>query len=260
MILALGCRENHSRVMLRAIVTGGATNIGRAITEGLLAEGACVVVGQPDVAVAKELQEKYGDRVIALEVDVADAVRCREFVDEAARELGGLDVLVNNAAITGAVALATLDELTSEDFDRMVRVNLSGPIFCSQAAVPHLRKAGGGVIVHVSSVNAFKPQAGGMVYAATKAAIGSVTQSMARELAPDGIRVVAVAPGDIRVDSSGASAKTMQERGLDSGIAAQTPLGQGEPNDVAEAVVFLCSGKARFVTGTTWVVDGGLLA
>ena len=246
--------------MLRAIVTGGATNIGRAITERLLAEGARVVVGQPDVAVASALREQYGERVIVLRVDVADAAQCRAFVEEAARELGGLDVLVNNAAITGAGALATLSELSADVFERMMRVNLGGSIFCAQAAVPHMREAGGGVIVHVSSVNAFKPQAGAMVYAATKAAIGSVTQSMARELAADGIRVVAVAPGDIGVDTSAASAKLMTERGLDSGIAEQTPLGQGEPSDVAETVAFLCSGKAKFVTGTTWVVDGGLLA
>ncbi len=246
--------------MLRVIVTGGATNIGRAITERLLAGGARVVVGQPNVAVAHDLREKYGERVVALEVDVADPLRCRKFIDDAVRVLGGLDVLVNNAAITGEGALATLDELTADNFDRMVKVNLGGPIFCSQAAVSYLRQARGGVIVHVSSVNAFKPQAGAMVYAATKAAIGSVTQSMARELAADGIRVVAVAPGDICVDTSAASAKTMAERGLDSGIAAQTPLGQGEPNDVAEAVAYLCSNKAKFVTGTTWVVDGGLLA
>jgi glucose 1-dehydrogenase len=250
----------HTNGMLRAIVTGGASNIGRAITERMLAEGARVVVGQPDVAMASALREQYGERVIALEVDVADAAQCQAFVDEAARVLGGLDVLVNNAAITGAVVLATLDELSPDDFERMMKVNLGGPIFCAQAAVPHMREAGGGVIVHVSSVNAFKPQAGAMVYAATKAALGSVTQSMARELAADGIRVVAVAPGDIRVDTSAASAKIMSERGLDSGIAAQTPLGQGEPNDVAETVAFLCSGKAKFVTGTTWVVDGGLLA
>ena len=253
-----GAKQNSE--MLRAIVTGGATNIGRAITERLLADGARVVVGQPDITVATTLREKYGDRVVALQVDVADAAQCRAFVDEAARVLGGLDGLINNAAITGAKALTTLGELPSDDFDRMMKVNLGGPIFCAQAAVPHLREAGGGVIVNVSSVNAFKPQAGGMVYAATKAALGSVTQSMARELASDGIRVVAVAPGDIRVDTSEASAKTMAERGLDSGIAAQTPLGQGEPNDIAETVAFLCSGKAKFVTGTTWVVDGGLLA
>ena len=250
----------HSAAMLRAIITGGATNIGRAITERLLAEGARVVVGQPDVTVAASLQEKYGDRVIALAVDVGDATQCREFVDTAAQALGGLDVLVNNAAITGAAALTLLSELSAADFDRMTKVNLGGPIFCAQAAVPHLRAAGGGVIVHVSSVNAFKPQAGAMVYAATKAAIGAVTQSMARELAADGIRVVAIAPGDIGVDTSAASAKIMSERGLDSGIAEQTPLGQGEPNDIAETVAFLCSGKAKFVTGTTWVVDGGLLA
>ena len=250
----------HSADMLRAIVTGGATNIGRGITERLLAEGARVAVGQPDVAVAASLQEKYGDRVIALAVDVGDAAQCHAFIDAAAQALGGLDVLINNAAITGAVALTPLSELSADDFDRMTKVNLGGPIFCSQAAVPHLRKTGGGVIVHVSSVNAFKPQAGGMVYAATKAAIGSITQSMARELAGDGIRVVAVAPGDIRVDTSAASAQTMAERGLDSHITAQTPLGQGEPSDIAETVAFLCSGKAKFVTGTTWVVDGGLLA
>lgn len=250
----------HPERMLRAIVTGGATNIGRAITERLLADGAHVVVGQLDVAVAEPLRQKYGDRVTALAVDVGDAAQCQTFIDAAARVLGGLDVLVNNAAVVGAAVLATLDELTADHFDRVTKVNLGGPIFCSQAAVPHLRKAGGGVIVQVSSINAFKPQAGAMVYAATKAAIGSVTQSLARELAADGIRVVAVAPGDIRVDTSAASAKVMTERGLDSGIAAQTPLGPGEPKDIAEAVAFLCSDQAKFVTGTTWVIDGGYLA
>jgi NAD(P)-dependent dehydrogenase (short-subunit alcohol dehydrogenase family) len=246
--------------MLRAIVTGGATNIGRAITERLLAEGARVVVGQPDVAIAAPLVERFGDRVIALPVDVADADQCRAFVDAAAGALGGVDVLINNAAITGAAALTPLDGLTAEAFEQMVKVNLGGPIFCSQAATRHLRESGGGVIVHVSSVNAFKPQPGALVYAATKAAIGSITQSMGRELAPDGIRVVAVAPGDICVDTSAASAAVMKDAGLDSGIEAQTPLGRGEPNDIAETVAFLCSEKAKFVTGTTWTVDGGLLA
>lgn len=246
--------------MLKAIVTGGGTNIGRAITERLLAEGARVVVGQPDGFVTKPFAPDQADRVTVLAVDVGDASRCRAFVDEAAQVLGGLDILVNNAAITGAKALAPLAELEASDFDRMVKVNLGGPIFCAQAAVPHLRSAGGGVIVHVSSVNAYKPQSGAMVYAATKAALGSVTQSMARELAADGIRVVAIAPGDIRVDTSAASAQEMRERGLDSGIAAQTPLGAGEPNDIAETVAYLCSSKAKFVTGTTWTVDGGLLA
>lgn len=246
--------------MLRAIVTGGATNIGRAITERFLADGARVVVGQPDVAVAQPLVDRFGDRVIPLPVDVGDAVQCRRFVDAAAEQLDGLDVLVNNAAITGAGALARLADVKPEDFDRMVGVNLGGPVFCSQAAVPAMKASGGGVIVQVSSVNAYKPQPGASLYAATKAALVSLTQSMGRELAADGIRVVAVAPGDIRVDTSAGSAEVMAKAGLDSGIEAQTPLGQGEPADVAETVAFLCSGKAKFVTGTTWMVDGGLLA
>lgn len=258
--LALRIGGDQVSKMRRAIVTGGATNIGRAITVALLAGDARVVVGQPDVSVAATLIEQYGDRVVALEVDVGDAAQCRRFVDQAAEVLDGVDVLVNNAAISGAAALATLDDLLPEDFERMTKVNLGGPIFCSQAAVPHMRKSGGGVIVHISSVNAFKPQPGALVYAATKAALSSLTQSMGRELAPDHIRVVAVAPGDIRVDTSAASAKQMAAQGLDSGIAEQTPLGQGEPNDIAETVAFLCSEKAKFVTGTTWLVDGGLLS
>lgn len=246
--------------MLRAIVTGGATNIGRAISEKLLADGARVVVGQPDPSVAAPLIEKHGEKVTALTVDVGDAADCHRFVDEAAAALGGLDVLVNNAAITGADALAPLGELSAEGFRRITDVNLGGPVFCSQAAVPHLRQSGGGVIVHISSVNAFKPQPGALAYAATKAALGSITQSMAHELAVDGIRVVAIAPGDIRVDTSDASAQVMAEKGLDSGIAEATPLGVGEPVDIAETVAFLCSDRAKFVTGTTWIVDGGLLA
>ncbi len=246
--------------MLRVIVTGGATNIGRAISEAFLARDANVVVGQPDATAAASLIEQYGERVSALEFDAGDAKQCRRFVDQAAARLGGVDILVNNAAITGAAALAKLESLAAEDFERVMQVNLGGPIFCSQAAVPHLREAEGAVIVHISSVNAYKPQPGALVYAATKAALTSLTQSMGRELAADGIRVVAVAPGDIPVDTSEASAQQMADAGLDSGIEAQTPLGRGEPNDIAETVAFLCSPQAKFVTGSTWVVDGGLLA
>jgi glucose 1-dehydrogenase len=208
--------------ILRAVVTGGATNIGRAITENFLAQGGRVVVGQPDPAVAAPLVERYGDRVIALKVDVGD--------------------------------------LTPADFSRLVAVNLGGVVFCSQAAVPHLRAAGGGVIIHISSINALRPQRGAMIYAATKAAVSSLAQSMGKELAADRIRVVAVAPGDIRTDSSAKQLAEMADRGVGSDVVNQTPLGTGVPADIAGTVAFLCSDHARFVTGTTWVVDGGLLA
>jgi len=252
--------DSLKQTRFRAVVTGGATNIGRAITEAFLEGGGRVAVGQPDPTVAAPLVAKYGDRVIPLRVDVADPAQCRQFIDAAALALGGLDVLVNNAAITGAGAVATLAELTPDRFEAVVRVNLGGPIFCSQAALPHFKTSGGGVIVHISSINAFRPQRGAMVYAATKAAISSLTQSMAKELAADGIRVVAVAPGDIATDTADGLTKKMAERGIVSDVVNQTPLGRGEPADIATAVVFLCSEQAKFVTGVTWVVDGGLLA
>jgi len=245
---------------LRAIVTGGATNIGRAITEAFLARGGRVVVGQPDPAVAAPLIRQYGDRVIALQVDVGDPDRCHRFIDEGARVLGGLDVLVNNAAVVGSPALADLTTLEPAQFERIVAVNFGGVVFCSQAALPHLKASGGGVIIHMSSINAIRPQRGAMIYAATKAAVSSLAQSMAKELAADNIRVIAVAPGDIRVDTSPTLTTTLKERGIVSDVANQTPLGQGEPRDVAETVAFLCSEQAKFVTGTTWLVDGGLLA
>jgi NAD(P)-dependent dehydrogenase (short-subunit alcohol dehydrogenase family) len=244
----------------RIVVTGGATNIGRAVTEAFLAQGGRVAVGQPDPAMATALVRQYGDRVIPLAVDVGDAAQCRRFIDEAARALGGIDVLVNNAAITGSAAIANFRELTSAQADAMWRVNVGGVLFCSQAAVPHLQAAGGGVLVHISSINAIRPQRGAMVYAATKAAVGSLTQSMAKELAGDRIRAVAVAPGDIRTDISDELERMVTAKGLVSDVVNQTPLGQGRPTDVAETVLFLCSEQARFVTGVTWVVDGGLLA
>jgi NAD(P)-dependent dehydrogenase (short-subunit alcohol dehydrogenase family) len=245
---------------LRIIVTGGATNIGRAITEAFLAQGACVAVGQPDPAVALPLVKQYGDRVIALRVDVGDPAQCRAFIDEAAVRLGGVDVLVNNAAVTGPGATRSLAELDPAHVDLVLNVNVRGVLFCSQAAVPHLRRAGGGVIVHISSINAIRPQRGAMVYAASKAAVSSLAQSMGKELAADKIRVVAVAPGDIATGQNARLTQELASRGIVSDVAGHTPLGQGVPDDIGAVVTFLCSPGGRFVTGTTWVVDGGLLS
>jgi NAD(P)-dependent dehydrogenase (short-subunit alcohol dehydrogenase family) len=244
----------------RVIITGGATNIGRAITEAFIARGARVAVGQLDPAVAAPLVERFGDCIIPFRVDVGDPEQCRRFVDDATAALGGVDVLVNNAAMVGAPAMTSLATLEPAHFDQIVRVNLGGVVFCSQAVVRHFKAAGGGVIVHISSINAIRPQRGAMIYAATKAAVSSLAQSMGKELAPDRIRVIAVAPGDIRVDTSAQLERELAGKGVVSDVANQTPLGTGEPADIAETVVFLCSARAKFVTGTTWLVDGGLLA
>lgn len=244
----------------RVIVTGGSANIGRAITEAFLLRGGRVAVGQRTVAAAAALVARYGDRVIPFRVDVGDPAQCRRFVDDAAAALGGLDVLVNNAAVTGPPAIARLAAITPEHFENVVRVNLGGALFCAQAAVPHLRAAGGGVIVHISSINAVRPQEGAMVYAATKAGLTSLTQSMAKELAADGIRVVAIAPGDIALDRAAETDAAMAAQGAGRDVVNQTPLGRGRTADIGETVAFVCSPAARFVTGVTWVVDGGFLA
>lgn len=245
---------------LRAIVTGGGANIGLAIVEALLARGARVAVGQRNFPASSPVVGRHGDRVIPFRVDVGDPAQCRRFVDEAAAVLGGLDVLVNNAAVTGPAAIARFADITPEHFDNVVRVNLGGAIFCAQAAVPHLRRAGGGVIVHISSVNALRPQFGAAVYAATKAGLSSLTRSMAKELAADGIRVVAIAPGDIALDDAAATDADLAAKGAGHDVLDRTPLGRGRTSDIGETVAFVCSPGARFVTGTTWVVDGGLLA
>src|SRR5580692_2969479 len=126
---------------MRAIVTGGATNIGLAITESLLARGARVVVSERKRGLPAEVAQRYGDRLMALPLDVGHPNLCRSFIDEAAGRLGGLDILVNNAAVTGAGAVRLLDEIDEAHVDLTLNVNIKGVVFCSQAAAPHLREA-----------------------------------------------------------------------------------------------------------------------
>ena len=245
----------------RVLVTGGATNIGRAITECFVREGARVAVGQPDPAVASDLVQRHGARVVPIAFDQARPEECRRLVLDAAVQLGGLDVLVNNAATTGPGTSQPFLDLDESLIDLTINVNLRGLIHVSIAAGRLMRDQGtGGVIVHISSINAVRPQRGAAVYAATKAAVSNLAQSMAKELGGFGIRVIAVAPGDIRTDTFEAVKDEMIKAGTAGEILGQAVLGQGQPPDIGEVVCFLASPKARYVTGTTWIVDGGLLA
>lgn len=245
----------------RALITGGAAGIGKAIVEALVERGARVAVGQRQFEKLQPLLACHPAQIVGFHVDVAKPAECQKLVADSVAALGGLDILVNNAAITGVPALKWFLDETVEHVDTTLDTNLKGVIHCSIAAARQMAaQKTGGVIVHISSVAAFGAQQGGAIYCASKAALSGLTQSMAVELARHQIRVVGVAPGDIRIEKSTKVAHELSALERDPRFIAQTPLDHGQPDDIAETVAFLVSDRARFVTGVTWVVDGGLLA
>ncbi len=243
----------------KSIILTGGNNIGKAILETTVAQGASVAVGQRNLKPLKVLADKYPGKVFPFQIDISKSENCYRFIEEATDALGKIDILVNNAAITGPPALSLFLNNTPEFVDRIIDTNLKGLIHCSLGAAKLMKKKKKGVIIHISSVLAFAAMEGGSIYSATKSAITALTKSMALELFKNGIRVVTVAPGDIRVDTQKEQEKLTQAIKVDKRFVKTTPLGQGEINDVSEVVAFLCSDKAKFVTGTTWVTDGGYL-
>jgi len=234
-----------------AVVTGGGSGIGRATCRRMAQEGARVAVldvdGESAEAVAREVDG------FAYAVDVGNADSLRAVVDAAVGALGGLSIIYNNA---GTAAFNRLHELDPAEWERVLRVNLTGVWAGIRAAVPHMLAGGGGSIVSTASISGTRPAAGEGPYAASKAAVAALTASAALEYAPS-IRVNAVSPGMIRTAMTAPWFEFMpdQVERFEKG----TPVGRtGEPEDVADVVVFLCSDLARFVTGQNIVVDGGL--
>jgi meso-butanediol dehydrogenase / (S,S)-butanediol dehydrogenase / diacetyl reductase len=235
----------------KAVVTGGGSGIGRATCRRMSAEGARVAVFDVDGPSADAVAKEIGG--VAFEVDVGDPEALRAAVDSAAAEFGGLSIIYNNA---GTAAFNRMHELDPAEWDRVLRVNLTGVWAGIRAAAPHLLEAGGGSIVSTASISGTRPAAGEGPYAASKAAVAALTASAALEYAPS-IRVNAVSPGMIRTTMTAPWFEFMpdQVERFEKG----TPVGRvGEPEDVADVVVFLCSDLARFVTGQNIVVDGGL--
>jgi 3-oxoacyl-[acyl-carrier protein] reductase len=225
------------------IVTGGAAGIGRATVKAFEAEGAKVVIW--DVP----------------GVDVTQAEVVNRATEDVVAKHGRIDVLVNNAGIVRDAQLvkwkdgevvATMDDAT---FDAVIDVNLKGVFHCTRAVVPHMIRGGGGVVLNASSIVGLYGNFGQTNYAATKAGVISFTRTWARELGRYNIRVNAVAPGFIATEM----VKSMPQRVLDS-MAGKTPLGRtGEPEDIANAYVWLASDAAKFVHGAVLSVDGGLV-
>jgi 3-oxoacyl-[acyl-carrier protein] reductase len=236
-----------------ALVTGGASGIGRAIAGELLAEGASVLVADRDADGLAALPEEFE----TIAVDLAERDAPGELGREAEERLGGVDVLVNNA---GLMRQTPALEITVDEWDELFAVNLRAVFFLTQAVAGAMAERGRGAVVSVASVNAFRSEAPEVHYNATKAGIVSVMRSFVIELSHRGVRFNCVAPGET-VSAREAASYTDADRERTREYLQRVPLRRvGQPADMARAVCFLASDDAAYVNGQTIVVDGGELA
>jgi len=238
------------------VVTGGTRGIGRAISLQFAAAGACVFAAylnndEAATALQHDAAELAGS-IATIKADVSTAAGATVLIDSAASESGHLDVLVNNAGIIRDGFLAMMAE---DDWNAVLRTNLSPLFHCCKWGVRKMLARRSGVIVNISSISGISGAAGQTNYAASKGAAISFTKSLARELGPMGIRVNAVAAGLIATDMIAELKQDQVER-----IVKSSALGRiGQPEEIAEAVLFLASSKAGYITGQCLVVDGGIL-
>lgn len=237
-----------------AIVTGGTRGIGLAIVRKFLEQGATVVLcgsrqETADKAVAELKAENKGYKVSGIAPKLSSYEAMREAVGKVAKDFGGVDILVNNAGIS---AKEKIEDYKEEDFDKILELNVKAVFAGAKAVVPIMKERGGGVILNTSSMVSIYGQPSGSGYPATKFAVNGLTKSLARELGPDNIRVNAVAPGVTRTDMVAALPEEMVMK-----VSEGIPLRRiGEPEDVANAFLFLASDLASYVTGEILSVDG----
>jgi NAD(P)-dependent dehydrogenase (short-subunit alcohol dehydrogenase family) len=236
-----------------AVVTGAAQGIGKALADGLAAEGARLVVA--DLRGAEEAAAAYSDGV-GLTVDVADEDAVRRMVDEILERCGSLDVLVNNAGLYASLEMRPFTEIPLDEWRRVMDVNVASMFLTCRAAVPAMRERGGGAIVNISSGTPFRGVPFLLHYVTSKGAIVALTRALAKELGSAGIRVNCVAPGFTMSDGVKEHPEVI-EKLRDVSVAARAIQRDQVPEDVVGAVVYLAGPAASFVTGQTIVIDGG---
>jgi len=245
-----------------ALITGAASGIGRATALLFAREGAAIALADVNAdagqRVADEITES-GGRAFFEPMDVTRAADCRRLVDRAICELGRIDILFNNA---GIIRRATVLDLSEDDWDRVMAVNVKSIYLLSREVIPHMQKAGGGTIINTASGWGLAGGAKAAVYCASKGAVVLLTKAMAIDHGPQKIRVNCICPGDTDTGMLREEARQLgEENSRFLAESAKRPLGRvGTPEEIAQAALYLASDTSTFVTGTALVVDGGGLA
>ena len=244
-----------------ALITGGAAGIGKATAVRFAKEGASVVICDVDTKSGEKTLKELGPDAAFYRVDVTDRTSVDSWVKSVLEKYGRIDVLVNNAGIVRDSLLIKMKEgelirqMPEDDFDLVVAINLKGVFNCTQAVVPAMIRQGGGVILNATSIVGIDGNIGQTNYIATKAGVIGMTKAWARELGRHNIRVNAVAPGFTATEIL-----TSMPDNVLAGMKARTPLGRlGQPEDIANAYLFLASDEASFISADVLRVDGGIV-
>ena len=243
-----------------ALVTGGSSGIGRATAAAFAREGAKVIVADIMEEGSEETLQMVrtaGCEAVFIKADVTRAVDVEAMVKKAIDTYGRLDCAFNNAGVGGEIA--SIENVKEENWDRVIAVNLKGVWLCMKYEIPYMLSQGSGAIVNTASVAGLIGFPAQAAYVASKHGVVGLTKSAALDYAKSGIRVNAVCPGVVRTPMIGRRLETKPHR--EAGYIAMEPIGRlGDPREIAEAVVWLCSDAASFVTGHSMAVDGGLVA
>lgn len=243
-----------------ALITGGNSGIGKAAVLKFAGEGAKVVIAarreSEGMQVVDEVK-KAGSEAVFFKTDVTECDQVEELIENAVEHFGRLDIAFNNAGISGGSQL--IADITEADFDQIININVKSIWACMKYEIPAMLQGGGGSIVNNSSMGAFRTMRGISLYTATKAAVVGMTKGAAVDYARKGIRVNAVCPGIIKTPLSDEH-QHLDDPEAEAAVGGRHPIGRvGTPEEVADAVLWLCSDASSFVTGQSIVVDGGLL-